>query len=565
MTASLRCWRAANPSRPSCAAGAPDRTPLTLRRYEADKRNLFPNWVKPSDTEPPPLLVYKWCQGINNLNDIWETKDGECVVMMETQFDKVYEKIDFTVLNRLLRLIVDHNIADYMTAKNNVVINFKDMNHTNSYGLVRGLCFASFVYQFYGLVLDLLVLGLTRASEIAGPPNIPNDYLCFKSTATETRHPVRLYTRYVDKLYMLLKFDAEDTRDLIQRYLTEHPDPNNENVVGYNNKKCWPRDARMRLMKHDVNLGRAAFWDIKNRLPRSMTTIEQVAPAPSFPSPRGQPPPPSLPLSRHGFAAPRAPPSRPRLLTPHLPLFARRRWEKSFVSVYSKDNPNVLFNMSGFEVRILPRIRTPNDQFTHKDGVWSLQNESTKERTAQAFLRVDDSAIATFENRVRSILMSSGSTTFTKIANKWNTALIGLMTYFREAVVHTPEILDLLVKCENKIQTRIKIGLNSKMPSRFPPARRLLLRLAARAPTRRPHAAMRFCLQIPSARVVVGRSLNRLCGGLTGGGGGAGCVECAGPWCSTPPRSSVGSACCPWATSSSLSPTSATRARPTRV
>lgn len=45
----------------------------------------------------------------------------------------------------------------------------------------------------------------------------------------------------------------------------------------------------------------------------------------------------------------------------------------------------------------------------------------------------------------------------------------GLMTYFREAVVNTQELLDLLVKCENKIQTRIKIGLNSKMPSRFPP------------------------------------------------------------------------------------------------
>jgi pre-mRNA-processing factor 8 len=43
------------------------------------------------------------------------------------------------------------------------------------------------------------------------------------------------------------------------------------------------------------------------------------------------------------------------------------------------------------------------------------------------------------------------------------------MTYFREAVIHTQELLDLLVKCENKIQTRIKIGLNSKMPSRFPP------------------------------------------------------------------------------------------------
>lgn len=96
------------------------------------------------------------------------------------------------------------------------------------------------------------------------------------------------------------RFSAEEARDLIQRYLTEHPDPNNENIVGYNNKKCWPRDARMRLMKHDVNLGRAVFWDMRNRLPRSITTLE---------------------------------------------------WANSFVSVYSKDNPNLLFSMSGFEVR----------------------------------------------------------------------------------------------------------------------------------------------------------------------------------------------------------------------
>src|SRR5277367_1815184 len=63
--------------------------------------------------------------------------------------------------------------------------------------------------------------------------------------------------------------------------------------------------------------------------------------------------------------------------------------------------------------------------------------------------------------------MSSGFTTFSKIVNKWNTALIGLMTYY--PVMHTNELLDALVKAENKIQTRVKIGLNSKMPSRFPP------------------------------------------------------------------------------------------------
>jgi hypothetical protein len=99
------------------------------------------------------------------------------------------------------------------------------------------------------------------------------------------------------------RFTHEEQKDLIQRFLSEHPDPNNENVIGYNNKKCWPRDGRMRLMKHDVNLGRAVFWHIKNQLPRSVTTVE---------------------------------------------------WENSFVSVYSKDNPNLLFNMCGFEVRDTP-------------------------------------------------------------------------------------------------------------------------------------------------------------------------------------------------------------------
>mmetsp|Transcript_28524 Transcript_28524/g.46221 ORF Transcript_28524/g.46221 Transcript_28524/m.46221 type:complete len:2342 (+) Transcript_28524:3-7028(+) len=386
--------------------------------YEADKRHLFPNWIKPSDSEPPPLLVYKWCQGINNLQSVWETANGESLVMLETKLDKVYEKMDLTLLNRLLRLILDHNIADYMTAKNNVVINYKDMSHTNSYGLIRGLQFASFIWQYYGLVMDLLILGLTRATDIAGAPNLPNEFLTFQNVLLEGRHPIKLFTRYIDRVFVLFKFSEEESRDLIQRYLTEHPDPNNENIVGYNNKKCWPRDCRMRLIKHDVNLGRATFWSIQNRLPRCITTIN---------------------------------------------------WDDSYVSVYSKDNPNLLFNMCGFEVRILPKIRMQKEVFTDKDGVWNLQNDSTKERTAQAFLRVDDEYMKKFENRVRSILMSSGSTTFTKIVNKWNTALIGLMTYFREATVHTQELLDLLVKCENKIQTRIKIGLNSKMPSRFPP------------------------------------------------------------------------------------------------
>jgi pre-mRNA-processing factor 8 len=214
------------------------------------------------------------------------------------------------------------------------------MAHTNAFGLIRGLQFSAFVFQYYGLVLDLLILGLQRASEMAGPPQMPNNFLQYRDSATETRHPIRLYSRYVDRLHILFRFSADESRDLIQRYLSANPDPTNNNVIGYNNKRCWPRDCRMRLIKHDVNLGRAVFWNVKQSLPRSLTTID---------------------------------------------------WEDTFVSVYSQNNPQLLFSMCGFEVRILPKIRTMGgEQFSLKDAVWNLTNEQTKERTAQAFLRVSD-------------------------------------------------------------------------------------------------------------------------------------------------------------------------------
>ncbi len=51
-----------------------------------------------------------------------------------------------------------------------------------------------------GLILDLLLLGLTRGSELAGPPQMPNEFLTYRDVRTEGRHPIRLYTRYIGKV-----------------------------------------------------------------------------------------------------------------------------------------------------------------------------------------------------------------------------------------------------------------------------------------------------------------------------------------------------------------------------
>lgn len=77
--------------------------------------------------------------------------------------------------------------------------------------------------KLLGLVLDLLIMGLQRASEMAGPPSMPNNFLQYRDTSTEVRHPIRLYARYVDKIHILFRFTAEESRDLIQRFLSANP------------------------------------------------------------------------------------------------------------------------------------------------------------------------------------------------------------------------------------------------------------------------------------------------------------------------------------------------------
>ena len=386
--------------------------------YEAEKRGLFPNWIKPNDAEVPPLLTYKWCQGVNNLEDVWNVANGENNVILQTSLDKLAEKIDFTLLNQLLRLVVDPNIADYITSKNNVSLNYKDMSHVNQFGLIKGLQFASFIYQYYAMAVDLMILGVDRASELAGSPASPNDFLEFESVEKQTSHPIRLYMRYIDKITIFFRFDKEDSDDLVEDYLSENPDPNFEQIVGYNNRRCWPRDSRMKLTRHDVHLGRATFWEISRRLPRSIIEL---------------------------------------------------KWENTLASVYSQDNPNLLFTMCGFEIRILPNCRMKESSVS-KEGVWDLINENSKEITAKAFLQVTQEDIEKFQNNIKRLISSAGSSPFTKIASKWNTALLSLFVYYREAIVATEPLLDILVKSETKVQNKVKLGFNSKMPTRFPPA-----------------------------------------------------------------------------------------------
>ena len=61
-----------------------------------------------------------------NTNEaVCKTSETEHNVVTETVWSNVYEKIDLTLFNRLLCLILDHNLADYIAAKNNTAVRYE--------------------------------------------------------------------------------------------------------------------------------------------------------------------------------------------------------------------------------------------------------------------------------------------------------------------------------------------------------------------------------------------------------------------------------------------------------
>ncbi|XBW36857.1 hypothetical protein QEN19_002436 [Hanseniaspora menglaensis] len=385
--------------------------------YEADHRHLIPQWVKPGDAEIPPFLVHKFASGLNNLDNIWDCANGEMNVLLSGDLEEFTNKIDLSLLNRFLKLVVDPTLADYMTAKNNSTIIFKDMSITNKKGLLKGLQFGNFIYQLCGLMVDLSIMSPERALDFAGDVEDPNNFMQFANRQIEAKHPLKAYVRYFDKIFVFYRYESFESQDLIDRYLNENPDPNFDNFLDYPSKTCWPRDVRMKLMKKDVELGKAVHWKVSNSLPSSFTSL---------------------------------------------------KWGDVFVSIYSKHNPNMHFEMCGFEIRMIPNNRL-SENLKPSESVWDLVNKRYQEKTCKAYLKVSDKNVDMFEKRITFLLMSIGSGAFTKVAAKWNNALVALFSYFREAIIATESLLDILVKSETKIQTRVKLGLNSKMPTRFPP------------------------------------------------------------------------------------------------
>ena len=336
--------------------------------YEADKRQLFPQFIHPLDSTPYPVMAHQSAQTIMDL-----CNSNDCCVLLSSKL-KWYHLLDLNLLNKLLRLIMDPSLADYITSKYNSTLVYKDMTLTNSVGILRGFQFSSFVMQYYGLMVDLMLLPMEYILEYMNQTGI-----------NQSNHSILFYARFVDEIKILYKMTPND---LHHNYPIHDPLYNTFNTI-----KTYPKDKRMRLLMTDVLYAKIAFFYTKSKLSSHICSMD---------------------------------------------------WSSTICGTTSTNNPFLVYEMCGFDICL------------------DLKNK-------KSLFQVSTESMAAFKNKMRSILMSSGGTTFLKVVQKWNTALLGFVVYFREAILTTPDLLQLLIKSESQVQNRIKMGLNSKMPNRFPP------------------------------------------------------------------------------------------------
>lgn len=143
---------------------------------------------------------------------------------------------------------------------------------------------------------------------------------------------IRLYSRCVDRLHILYRFTTDESCDLIQRYLSSNPDPTNQNIMATTTRVASWEAAEWDSTNTTWISASLSFGIWSGVLPMALTTVE---------------------------------------------------WVDPFVSVYSQDNPQLLFSMCGFEIRILPKIRTMSgEQYSSNGPVCVMKRPMNGKRSA---------------------------------------------------------------------------------------------------------------------------------------------------------------------------------------
>lgn len=149
--------------------------------------------------------------------------------------------------------------------------------------------------------------------------------------------------------------------------------------------------------------------------------------------------------------------------------------EKNFIEYFIKSIPPSVScflsqQSSGCDSHTYYTISLKHRPITFEFMGYIILIEDINEMSASTNIlhSVSAASIANFIYHANQLISSATSTSFSKIVAKWNSLLLNCVLYYRETLLQSPRFLRILMIYEEKVCNKIKQGLNSKMPNRFP-------------------------------------------------------------------------------------------------
>ncbi|KMV66279.1 U5 snRNP spliceosome subunit [Encephalitozoon cuniculi EcunIII-L] len=161
--------------------------------YESDRLNIFPEFIKPGD-EMNMRTLMDFCDKISS----FKAAEDERLVLYEGKYEGIMRMVDNNLLSKLLKLVLDPALADYIISRNNCKVVYKDMVYTNHVGFIKGLQLSSFVYKFYSFIVDLCVLG--------------------EDVFMDEKSRIKWYFRHMDDIYIVFRLQRKEEDSLLEDY-----------------------------------------------------------------------------------------------------------------------------------------------------------------------------------------------------------------------------------------------------------------------------------------------------------------------------------------------------------
>ncbi|AFM98118.1 U5 snRNP spliceosome subunit [Encephalitozoon hellem ATCC 50504] len=161
--------------------------------YESDRLNMFPEFIKPGDEIDIKALM-DFCEKVSS----FKPSETERFILYEGRYERIMRLVDNNLLSKLLKLVLDATLADYIISRNNCRVFYKDMAYTNHIGFIEGFQLSAFVYKFYSFIIDLCVLG--------------------EDVFMDERSSIKMYFRHMNDIYILFNLRKEEEDALLEDY-----------------------------------------------------------------------------------------------------------------------------------------------------------------------------------------------------------------------------------------------------------------------------------------------------------------------------------------------------------